>query len=102
MLSFLPYSNHGKHALLGILIFAISLTVFFLFVHLGEKGGETFFSNPKLYIPYSIASVSGTYSLIRGISAIIKSKDYSILTIISTLIGLLTTLWILSELISPH
>ncbi len=97
-----PLSKQGKQSLLGILILMISILIFFLFVHLGERGGETFFSNPKLYIPYLIASISGTYSLITGTIAFIKSKDYAILTITATLIGMLTTLWNISEILFPH
>ena len=97
-----PSSRYGRYAVSGIILFFLSMIIFFTFVHMGERGGKTFFSNPKLYLPYLLASISGAFSFFTAAIALVKSRDYAILTILSLLLGLITILWNLGEILSPH
>jgi len=99
---FIPKSNFGLLSLIAILLFGIFLTIFYIFVYLGERGGETFFSNMKLAIPITIAGLSGTLSFLFGIVAIFQKKDRSVFLYISTVLGFLIFLYIIAEIFSTH
>src|SRR4030042_4874023 len=81
--------------------FAGSFIVFFALVSVlgatGQEAGETFFSNLYLAIPGLIAGVSGIAAFITGIISIIFLKERAILVFVSTAIGLLLILFILSD-----
>jgi hypothetical protein len=101
-IKFLPKSKLGKWSASLIISLIILLFVFFLLVWSGQRGGETFFSNLYLTIPMICAGISGIAAFITGIIGIIKEKDYSVILIVSTIIGFLVLLFILAELIFPH
>ncbi len=98
----LPQTKMGKWSIGLIVCFFLAMGIFFVFVWSGEKGGKTFFSNPRLAIPVLIAAATGILSFLIGIISIIKSRDRAIFTFISSLIGLLVTLWVIAEIISAH
>ncbi len=85
---------------------AIALTALFVLfqvlVALGERGGETFFSNLVLTIPIIMAGVSGVLAFLTGILGIIRSRERSILVFLSTMIGFFVLLFILGEILFPH
>ncbi len=85
-----------------ILSFFIFLGMFYLTILLGERGGQTFFSNLKLTIPMLIATASAISSFFIGIIAILKNKEYSILVILSTIIGFLVLVFTILEFSFPH
>ncbi len=99
---FSPKSNPGKWAIRLILCFFVFLGIFFLFVNLGERGGNTFFSNLKLAIPILIAGISGVGSFFIGVVSIIKNKEFSLSVFLAALIGFLVLIWILAEILSSH
>lgn len=101
-ISFLPKSHLGKLSVYLIIIFLILMAIFFLLVSLGERGGETFFSNLKLAIPVSLAGISGILSFFLGIVSMMKDKERSISVILSTLVGAFILFWTLSEILFPH
>ncbi len=96
---FISKNYLGKWSFGLIISFFVFLGLFFLFVNLGEKGGETFFSNPKLTIPMLVAATSGIGSFFTGILTIFKNKEKSIFVFLSTLIGFFVLLWCLSEIL---
>jgi hypothetical protein len=68
----------------------------------GQRGGETFFSNPALAIPALLAAVSGIAAFFTGIIGIIKSKERSISAFLAVLIGFFVLVFCLGEILSPH
>ncbi|MFC1649209.1 hypothetical protein ACFL2C_00665 [Patescibacteria group bacterium] len=98
----LPKSNSGKWSVGLVLAFFIFLSIFFLFVELGYRGGETFFGNPVLAIPILIAAISGIGSFMVGLMSIIRSKEYSVLVFIASVIGLFVLIFVLGEILTPH
>ena len=56
----------GKLSLVFIIVFFVLIGFFFLFVALGERGGETYFSNLTLAIPFSLAVLSAIFSFFVG------------------------------------
>jgi len=101
-ITFTPKTHLGKWTVGLIIAFFIFLAVFFMFVNLGERGGDTIFSNLKLLIPYSIAVLSAVASFFTGIISVFKNKERSVLVFLSVILGFLIFLWILAEFLFPH
>jgi hypothetical protein len=101
-INFMPKTNLGKWSFRLILAFIVFLGIFYLFVYLGLRGGDTFFSNPGLAIPISLAGISAIASLVTGIISVIKDKEKAIVVFLSIIIGVFVTLFILGELLFPH
>ena len=98
----LPYSKIGKWSVWLILLFFKFLTIFFFFIYIGESGGETFFSNLYLTIPFLIAVSSGILAFFTGLFSIFKTKDHCLTIYFSIVIGLFVLIFILGEIIFPH
>ena len=99
---FKPKSILGKLSVKLVILFFFMLAVFYLMCASGQRGGDTFFSNLYLTIPFLIAAIAGMVAFFIGILSVIKNKDYSILVILSTIIGFLILLWCLAEILFPH
>ena len=97
----IPRTRLGRWSVGLILGFFVLLGVFFLLVSLGERGGQTFFSNLKLTIPMLIAAASAIASLFVGIVAVFK-KERHLLVFLSIAIGLFVLWWCLAEILFPH
>ena len=82
--------------------FIFFLTVFFLVIKAGYRGGDTFFSNPPLAIPISISAMCGITSFITGVISIVKQKERSIFVFLSTFLGLFVLYFVLGEILYPH
>lgn len=98
----MPKTLLGKWSVYLILVFFVLLTVFYLLVASGQRGGATFFSNLYLVIPMLCAGLSGVSAFITGIIGIFKYKEHSLIVFITTGIGLLILLYILAEITFPH
>jgi hypothetical protein len=101
-MNLIPKKKLGKYSIIFITNFFLFLGLFFLLVKLGETGGETFFSNLKLTIPMLIASFSAITAFITGTINIIKNKEINILSILSTILGFLITIWWITEILFSH
>jgi len=101
-INFTPKTHLGKWSIVLIISFFIFLGLFFIFVNLGERGGDTFFSNLKLTIPMLIAGISGVGCFFTGIISVFKNKEKSVLVFLSIILGFLILLWILAEVLFPH
>ena len=99
---FLPRTRLGKWSMWSSILSFIFLILFFFFALQGEKGGETFFHNPKLAVPISLAGFLNICSFLTGIITIIKNKERAPIVFLSTLVGFLAIIWMLAEIISPH
>ena len=76
--------------------------LFYTFVASGQRGGNTFFSNPALAIPMFIGAILFVLSFFTGIIGIIMNKKRAILVYISTVIGFFVLLYGLAEIVFPH
>ncbi len=99
---FTPKTSSGKWSIGLIISFLVFMAIFFYIANLGERGGDTFFSNPKLAITILLAAISGIFAFFIGIYSIVKKKDFSIFVILSTLAGLFVLYWALAEILFPH
>jgi len=98
----MPKTKLGKWSVYLIGLFILFLIIFYILIATGQRGGDTFFSNTYLTIPFLLAAVSGVASFIVGPIAIIKQRERSVLVFLSSFVGLLITLFLAAELIFPH
>lgn len=82
--------------------FILFLLLFYGVVAMGERGGDTFFSNPALVVPSMIAGIGGVAGFFVGLIAIIRQRERSWLVYISIIIGLFVIILVSGEFISPH
>ena len=97
-----PTTKLGKTSFSLIIAFLLFLGAFYLFVASGETGGETFFSNTLLTIPFLLAAASGIAAFFAGLVAVFKEKERSVLVYLSIILGLLVLVFITGELVAPH
>jgi hypothetical protein len=84
-----------------LLLAAALFALFFGFVATGERGGETFFSNPALALPISGAAI---VAVAAGGTAIAARRrgDRSLLVTVAIGVGTVVVLWIAAEIAFPH
>lgn len=98
----MPKIHLGKWSVGLIVVFFLFFAIFNLLVASGQRGGATFFSNPLLSIPISLAGISGVSSFLTGIISIVKSKERPVFVFASTAIGLFILVFIAGEILFPH
>jgi hypothetical protein len=98
---FMPKTKLGKWSVFLIIGFILFMFIFFYFVSLDFKGGDTFLSNPYLAIPISLAGLCGVSSFVVGIISVFH-KERSVLVYLSILIGAFVLLFISGEIFTPH
>ena len=98
----MPKTKLGKWSVSLIGAFIVFLLIFYAIITTGQRGGDTFFSNMYLTIPFLLAAISGISSFICGLIAIIKQRERSVLVFISSFLGFLITLFLAAEIIFPH
>lgn len=98
----MPKTVLGKWSVGLIIAFFLFFGLLLLLVASGQRGGETFFSNPYLAFAGVFAAISATGSFFAGLASIIKNKEMSVLVILSTAIGLLVLWFVLGEFLYPH
>jgi hypothetical protein len=81
---------------------AVFMGVFRINVLLGQRGGDTFFSNPSLAIPILLAGISGIAAFVTGLTSIIREKERSISVYLAVAVGLIVLIVALAQVISPH
>jgi len=101
-ISLKPRTITGKWSTGLIIAFFLFFAVFLIFVALGQRGGDTFFSNLALTIPMLVAGVSSVSALVTGIIGIVKSRERSVLVFLATAIGLVVLIFSLGEILFPH
>ena len=101
-ISLKPRTITGKWSSGLIIAFFLFFAVFLILVALGQRGGDTFFSNLALTIPMLLAGVSGVSALVTGIIGIVKSRERSVLVFLATAIGLFVLVFTLGEILFPH
>ena len=100
--NFVPKTVLGIWSVSLIIAFFAFLASFFVLVAIGQRGGETFFSNPALTVPMLFATSCGVSAFITGLIGIIKSRERAILVYLSAAIGFFVLLFGLAEILFPH
>lgn len=98
----MPKTLLGKWSMKLLFGFFVFFGFFWLMILAGQRGGMGFFSNLYLAIPALLTAVSGVGAFLTGIVSIIKFKERSVFVFISTLIGVLVTLFVTGEVLFPH
>ena len=99
---FRPSSSLGTWSVRLIAVALAFFILFFVLVASGQRGGETFFSNPLLAITILLAGILATGSFFIGIIGIARIRERSVLVFLATTAGLLVLLFGLAEIIFPH
>ena len=103
MTNLLPKTLLGKWSVGLIIAFFLLLgTGMFVVQGLGQTGGETFFDNLWISIPMLSAGASAIAAFLTGIISIVKDKERATTVFAAALIGLLVSLFVFGEFISPH
>jgi cytochrome bd-type quinol oxidase subunit 2 len=102
MVRLFPKTTLGKWSTVLIIVFLISMVKFYLLIYSGQRGGETFFSNPTLSVPILIAGGAGITAFFTGIISILKQKERSVIVFITTAIGFVVLFFALGEILFPH
>lgn len=97
-----PITKLGKWSVGLIALFFLFMVLFFLLVASGQRGGETFFSNLLLTIPFSLAGICGIAAFFAGLISILKGRERAVSVFLSTILGLFVLLWTLGEILYPH
>lgn len=98
----MPRTRLGKWSAGLIVVSLLLFATLALLVSLGQRGGETFFSNPLLGISGLGAAAAAVLASFAGIVAIIKNKERSVFVYIATAIGLYVLVFVLGEILFPH
>lgn len=97
-----PTTPLGKWSGRFIIIFFVSLAMFYLFVASGQRGGETFFSNSLLTVPILVVGAAGAGAFFTGIFGILIQKERAVFVFATTTIGLFVLLFALGEILFSH
>ncbi len=97
----MPSSSVGKWAGRLLALSAGFFAFFFGLVATGQRGGETFFSNPALSI--TILTAAGAAVAAGGVGVIaLQRHDRSVVVILSIVAGTVVILWVAAEIAFPH
>lgn len=97
-----PNTALGKWSFILIVVSLIFFILFYSLVALGQRGGDTFFSNPALAVPILLAGISAVCAFFAGITCIIMNRERAIFVFVSTIVGFLVLFFGLAEIIFPH
>ena len=97
-----PSTFLGNWSVRLIVFFLLCVIVLSSLIASGQRGGDTFFSNPALAITMLVAAILAVSSFVTGIIGIIRNRERAIFVYISTAIGFFVLLWGLAEIIFPH
>jgi hypothetical protein len=97
-----PTTGPGRWSVLAIAAFAGFFSTFVLLVTAGQRGGEEFFDNLWLTVPFLAAYVAGVAAFVLGAVAIASAGERSVTVIGVTILGLLITSFGVLEVVVPH
>ena len=93
-LRFLPGSRLGKWSFWLIIFAILFLLLFFVMIEVfDQRGGDGFFDNLYLTVPMLLAYASCVAAFITGLIAVIHSKERAILVFLTSILGLLITVY---------
>lgn len=102
MPTFLPKTKLGKLSVIFIAVFFLFFFIFRILIALGQRGGETFFSNLLLSMPVLLAAIFAISAFFTGIVGIIKNKERAILVFLAAALGFFVLIFVSGEILFPH
>ena len=97
-----PTTKFGKISFGFLIAFIVLVSLLFISIASGQKGGEKFSDNWLLAGPGLSAGASGILSFISGVFSIVMKKERAILVLIATLVGAFVVFFISGEILFPH
>ena len=88
--------------MLAVAVFGVLLAIFALLVAAGQRGGEEFFDNLWLTVPFLGAYLAGVSAFILGVVAMTAFGERSVTVVAATILGLLITAFGVLEVLFPH
>ncbi len=97
-----PRTQPGWWSLgLAVAFFAF-MGLFYALVAVGQRGGETFLSNPWLAISVLSAAAAALAAGGTAVWAIFWKRERSVLDFLALLLGLFVLWFIVGEIVTPH
>ena len=87
---------------MAIAAFVVLMLVFIAAIALGERGGESFFDNLWLTVPFLAAYGAAVAAFGLGVFALAAQRERHLVVVAATLVGLLVTAFGVAEIAFPH
>jgi hypothetical protein len=97
-----PSTSPGWWSIWLSIGFFLCLGLFFTLVASGQRGGDTFFSNPWLSLSMLAAACSAISAGVIAAAAIFLKRERSIFSFAALFLGLLVLFFALGEVVFPH
>ncbi len=98
----IPRTRMGRLAVGGHAISVLFLGAFVGLVASGQKGGDTFFSNPWLSGSILLAGAAAVAAGAVGLVCILTRRERSLLLYATVVLGAVVLAWIVAEIAIPH
>jgi hypothetical protein len=98
----LPKTLLGRWSVALAAVFFIFMAVFFAVIAAGVRGGETYWEEWRLSIPFTSAAICGIGSAGTGLTALFRKGERSLLVILATMLGLFVAFFVVGEVFFPH
>ena len=82
--------------------FFIFMAIFFALVAAGVRGGDTYWAEWRLAVPFTSAAICGIGAAVTGLPALFRKRERSLLVILATLLGLFVAFFVAGEVFFPH
>ncbi len=98
----MPRSRPARWSLILVVVAAWLFAAFFALVISGQKGGDTFLSNPWLAGTISAGAIAAIGGAFTGLYSIVRERERSPAVFVTTTIGLLVLVFAILEVAFPH
>jgi hypothetical protein len=79
-----------------------SFVAFFALIAAGQRGGDTFFSNPRLASTILAAAASATVAAAFGLTAVFRETERALSVFAVTVLGAAVFVFAIAEILIPH
>ncbi len=98
----MPHTHLGRISCqLGILSLAF-FAAFFALVASGQRGGDTFFSNPWLASTVLAAGASAVAAATAGLAAVLRQSERALSVLATIGFGVMVLVFAIGEILFPH
>ena len=98
----MPQTRTGRWTLILAAVAAAWFATFFGLVIGGQRGGDTFFSNPWLAGTITAGTVAAVVAAGVGLVSITRVGERSVAVFVATAFGLLVFAYAVAEIAMPH